>query len=775
MAIYSRFLLLRKHHFDIQHLVFWLIGYVLIFFSPLYGQEINVNSYRTALAVEGIGDWEDFSIWEVWNGSSWNSATNPPNRDNDVFIEKNYEVRLTKNEEVGNLYLFADTDPGKKLNLEVYNLDVYGSLRCFNKSFDNYSLFNSTSMTEDWIYPETGNLVFKGASRTVIDRASWSGNNGQSRFGVIFNPDPEQTLTVNAVFKASSFVIQSGTVYQTVNRNGTPATSSFSFNIQDKISTAAYGDFTIEPGATLISEGTKVPGEIIMRTENRPAANFHLKEGGKLILLGQEPTMEALNILLEGDVYYSGSSGTQHFISGSMEGVTPPSSYNNLFFEGGALKILPDSLQLQGNFTQLGGGIIDGNNTSLNFVGNRDQEVLHTSLHLREANVHKSSGILSFDGNLTVASLFEMTSGTVDFRENSLHLIGDYSYTAGAWSNLAQLTYENIPSLLSPSNSTFPFVDRYLGGERTIILSGSLSSPSTDLILSYTQLPDINWDAGFEDYDNTPILYTLNSYFTFTLADMEPTDNLEIMISADNLTVENDGVLRIVGDDAAAPRFHLEGWNNMARREMPLADLHQQILTIGGTGIAAILPVDWLSHQAQQLPKGILVSWSTAQERDNREFTVLKSIDATEFHELGTVSGQGYSNQVQHYHFLDSSTATAPKVYYQIKQVDFEGAYDFSPVFHLDLSAWKHLSIFPNPYLHQKDPMTIRIPDQWLGSPAQISVTHISGMPVAKEVGTLEDIAEKMAETLESLSPGIYLILIESPLKQQAVRWLKKN
>src|SRR5690606_4518761 len=235
----------------------------------------------------------------------------PPGRNNDVFIEKDNEVRLTKNEEVANLYLFADTTAGKKLNLQVYDLNAYGALRCFTKTGESYFIYSSTSLTEDWIYPESGNIVFKGISRTIIDRGSWSGNNGQSRFGVIFNPEPDDTLIVNAVFKASSFVVQSGTVYQTVNFDGTPATSSFSFNFQDEVSLSDYGDFVIEPGATLISEATDSYGELIFRTTNRPASNFHLKEGGTLILLGQEPIVEAVNIQLEGNVYYSGNTGTQ--------------------------------------------------------------------------------------------------------------------------------------------------------------------------------------------------------------------------------------------------------------------------------------------------------------------------------------------------------------------------------------------------------------------------------------------------------------------------------
>ena len=741
------------------------------------GQDLrSIGAYRTALAMDGIGEWNDPSVWEIWDGTLWNPASDPPGRNNDVFIEKDKEVRLTQNEEVGNFYLFASAEAGKKLNLQVYELSVYGALRCFTREIDGtYSLHNSTSLTEDWIYPETGNIVFKGTTRTVVDRSSWSGNNGQSRFGVIFNPDPEDTLTVNAVFKASSFIVQSGTVVQKVNFDGTPATSTFSFNIQDKISLSAYGDFTIEPGATLISEATKSFGEIIMRTENRPAANFHLKEGGTLILLGEEPIMEAENILLEGNVYYSGTSGTQQFISGSMAGVADPITYNHLFFDGIAAKDLPDNLELKGDLTFLGGGAVNGIATAIHFTGTVDQEVKNIALDLKEANIAKPSGILFLDEDLIINDQFAMTAGEVDFRNNQLYINGGYHYTSGSWSNLSRLLYQNIPAILNPSNSTFPFVDAYLGGVRKIVLFGTQSASNTDLNIAYHQLPGVNWDPSFDDGD-APILYKLNSYFTFTLESDAPTDQLEILMAADNLIVVDDDHLRIVGDDAAAPGNHLGGMDNMAGREINLNDLDGQTLTIGSTGTASILPVTWLSYQAEELPNGNLISWSTAKEEDNKGFIILKSFNARDFDEIGHVTGKGYNNEVHQYQFLDRSINLSRQIYYQIKQVDFNGDHDSTPIFQLILKQVEdRILIFPNPYQNQKGRLTIRIPYTKAASPANIVVKKISGKSLIQEAGTLKQASQKAAEDLQELGPGLYLIIIETNGQKEVIKWLNEN
>lgn len=778
MVVFHSFRLLCNYPFNRHHSIYGIIGALFIFFSPLYGQEIipSLNAYRTNLGAGAIGDWDDFSIWQAWDGAVWVDASVPPGRNNDVFIEKGNEVRLRQTQEVGNLYLFADTVAGKKLNLQVYDLDVYGALRCFTKSGETYAMYSSTSLTEDWIYPETGNIVLKGATRTVVDRASWSGGNGQSRFGVVFNPDPGETLTVNAVFKASSFVIKTGTVYQTVNFGGTPATSTFSFNIQDKISPSAYGDFTIEPGATLISEATDSFGELIFRTTNRPASNFHLKEGGTLVLLGQEPIMEAVNILLEGNVYYSGNTGNQEFISGSMAGVTAPSTYNHLFFDGAAVKQLPDFLELKGDFIFLGGGEVNTTGTAIDFTGSADQEVRNTTLHLKEARIDKSSGSLSFDGDLIVNDRFTIVDGVVDFRGNQLHINGDYDYTFGTWENLSQLVYQNLPTLLTASNSTFPFVDAYLGGVRSIVLSGSPSSVINDLTIAYRQLPAINWHPGFDD-GGIPIVYALNSYFSFNLAGFTETDNLEVRISADNLTLADGGHPRIIGNGAAAPGSHLPALDGLGGRTITLNELNGQNLTLGSTGIASILPVIWLSYQAEEFPYGNLVSWSTAQEEDNKEFIILKSNDAINFEDIGHVPGKGYSNEVHQYQFLDTSINLSRKIYYQIKQMDFNGSNELSPVFQLTLQKVKEvLQIFPNPfYDNHHHLLTISMPEEMTSQSAHVRVKNASGILVAEEAGTIETITPKIVEQIRLLPAGIYIILVETEDEWQAVRWIKKN
>jgi hypothetical protein len=171
-----------------------------MFVNPILanGQIIHeINDYKSIAS----GDYNNPAVWNIWDGTSWVAASSKPNLNNNIFIEQGNEIRLTGNEEAKNVYLFSAALPGRKLNLQTFELQVYGALRAMEKSGTDFILNNGSSLLTDWIYPETGRIVFKGISRTVVDRVSWSAQNSNSRYVVVFNPNPGEILTVNSHLK----------------------------------------------------------------------------------------------------------------------------------------------------------------------------------------------------------------------------------------------------------------------------------------------------------------------------------------------------------------------------------------------------------------------------------------------------------------------------------------------------------------------------------------------------------------------------------------------
>ena len=734
----------------------------------------EINDYKSIAS----GNYNNPAVWQIWDGSNWIASSSKPNLNNNIFIEQGHEIRLVANEEAKNVYLYSAASPGRKLNLQTFELQVYGALRAMTKSGTDFFLNNVTNASTDWIYPETGKIVFKGTSRTVVDRASWSATNTNSRFIVVFNPDAGATLTVNSAFKANTFIIQTGRVIQTVNTMGLPACSTFSFNNQMAFNgSGPYGDLIIEPGATLISECYAPLDQIIRRSTSIPAALFHLKPGANLVLTANDPTMDAAEFRFEGNVYYRSNSGNQRLVRTTFVTSGNPKTYNNILFENAANKLLTDSLFLNGDFARLTGGSIVEAPTFLRFQGTVVQQVIGFDMDLQQLEVNKPSGSLLFYSDVRAKTNFIMKNGQVDFSNFDLYVNtlggGTLAYEGGKWLNLNQLHYNNLPLTMNADNATFPFEDRYQGGIRKVQLLGN--SPGGNLNVRMIEAKGTNYDPAYNDTDGTPILYQLNSYFEFS--GMAPSTNLiEMRISAENLVVDDVDDLRITGNGIASEGTHLPGLDPTllwARRELEYGQIDGNTFTVGSFRLLSVLPVTWLDMKAEINQETIKVSWSTAKETDNQMFLIHRSIgNIDNFKTIGEVISKGNSDETQHYEFTYFEKFGSSRVYYQLEQVDFDGKTSFSKVFKLEGSVSnlpnQEIKIWPNPY--DRGTINIELPEGINPDQVSISISDLKGQSF--HFGS--NSGSSLEEFLEKLSPGIYFIELATSDKKFVKKLIKK-
>jgi hypothetical protein len=114
------------------------------------------------------------------------------------------------------------------------------------------------------------------------------------------------------------------------------------------------------------------------------------------------------------------------------------------------------------------------------------------------------------------------------------------------------------------------------------------------------------------------------------------------------------------------------------------------------------LPVKWLSVKAEWEGSNVKLLWSTSSEDNNSHFEIEQSLDNTTFQSLGKVNGMGTSSSVNQYAYTDLSPLThnVKQIYYRIKQVDFDGKYEYSQTVNLAMPQEgmnQLLSIYPNP------------------------------------------------------------------------------
>lgn len=91
------------------------------------------------------------------------------------------------------------------------------------------------------------------------------------------------------------------------------------------------------------------------------------------------------------------------------------------------------------------------------------------------------------------------------------------------------------------------------------------------------------------------------------------------------------------------------------------------------------LPVELTHFDARSQNGQSLLTWQTASELDNAGFDVERSADGHNWKTLGFVAGAGTTNDAQDYFFADEKPMPGQN-YYRLRQMDFSGEFDFSPV-----------------------------------------------------------------------------------------------
>ncbi len=120
----------------------------------------------------------------------------------------------------------------------------------------------------------------------------------------------------------------------------------------------------------------------------------------------------------------------------------------------------------------------------------------------------------------------------------------------------------------------------------------------------------------------------------------------------------------------------------------------------GATPVENIfLPVNLIFFNAKASNQEISLSWSTAQEVNNKGFEVQRSDDSNSWETVSFINGHGTTNIIQSYSFEDNNPYNGVN-YYRLKQVDYDGAFEYSKI--VEVSSFQKessvsIQVYPNP------------------------------------------------------------------------------
>jgi hypothetical protein len=173
-----------------------------------------------------------------------------------------------------------------------------------------------------------------------------------------------------------------------------------------------------------------------------------------------------------------------------------------------------------------------------------------------------------------------------------------------------------------------------------------------------------------------------------------------------------------------------------------------------------IVPVELQSFKATVNQNSVALDWSTATELNNSGFQIERS-NGSEYQVVGFVAGSGTTTEVRNYSYVDQNV-NAGTYNYRLKQVDFNGTFEYSNVIEVEVLGVKEFALgqnYPNPF----NPSTTINFSLAVDSKVSLKIFDVLGQEVATLInGQMAAGSQKVSFDASSLNSGVYFYRIDA-------------
>lgn len=162
------------------------------------------------------------------------------------------------------------------------------------------------------------------------------------------------------------------------------------------------------------------------------------------------------------------------------------------------------------------------------------------------------------------------------------------------------------------------------------------------------------------------------------------------------------------------------------------------------------LPVSFTHFDAQAGGCKTTISWATGQERNNKYFSVERSLDGIAFESIGRVDAKGTNTEGGAYSFTDESPANG-KSFYRVAQYDMDGKFTTTNTLPVVINCGDNrIELFPNP---SSEVVNVK----GLSGKNTIRIINIAGQEVARSFS--ENTAQQSVK-VSGLAAGTYHVQV---------------
>jgi hypothetical protein len=182
--------------------------------------------------------------------------------------------------------------------------------------------------------------------------------------------------------------------------------------------------------------------------------------------------------------------------------------------------------------------------------------------------------------------------------------------------------------------------------------------------------------------------------------------------------------------------------------------------TVTNNRTCIAVPVTLTTFTGEKVREDAVLNWTTATEVNNDRFEIERRYQGeTEYTYVGTVIGNGTTTDMKNYTFVDQTNDWRSEVtYYRLKQIDFDGAFEYHGDVALTSENEVRVSIHPNPVV---DKTTITLASNRANGDAQIKIFDFYGREVTSDA-IINQTGAVVKLDVSTLRSGTYLVRIET-------------
>lgn len=478
------------------------------------------------------------------------------------------------------------------------------------------------------------------------------------------------------------------------------------------------------------------------------------------------------------------------------------STYNNLTFSGGNTINLPSanitvngSLSLSGSGTTLNnpsgititllGNLTEGSGTTLSdangtfsFNGTSAQTVTGSG-SFNNLTLNNSAGLtLAGTGPTNVAGVLTLTNGVLTSNSVNQLTMGLSSSVSGG-SSSSFVTGPMSKALGGSGSFTFPLG---ASGQYRATTIANTSGSDTWTAQYFVGSPS---PAGYNNqlYSNT---FTSINGFEYWDVSRAGSTSADLTLAWGTGSYTGGGVGTVT--DMRVARWNGSQWDippgtgtNSPSGTSTAGFVTRTNITsfspfTTGSTTSSTLPVRWIYFTARPQDGNVVLNWATGSELNNDRFEVERSTDGNTFAKIGAVLGSGTTNNVSTYTYLDAEAPTGGRIFYRLRQVDFDGSAEYSVVVEVTggQNGKTNWAAFPNPFSGRELQLVATDGSLETTTPLNFRLVNTAGVEIGSRRTTLAALNNDLRDLVAELVPGMYVLLVQSPKGLSSMRIVKR-